>query len=244
MIKLNIGCGPNIFPFDGWINYDKDDIHLNFRFFGMVAAELYNSEKEKRECKSEYIKALSFFSKEDIDIVNFIKNQGAIVYIKHDLNNKFDHADNTVDLIYVGQTIEHLNPIFEVPKFLKECYRMLKPGGIIRMTTPDLDLLIDSYINDDMDKFASEQPDFYKNMDPSSKLAMIMFGSSGDKCTWNNYEGHFFLFTKKSMTKALLVAGFKDIEYYYELGKSKSSILAHECIDKGLSHSFIVEAVK
>lgn len=121
---------------------------------------------------------------------------------------------------------------------------MLKPGGVLRMTTPDLDLLIQAYINNNMNKFINDQPEFYKTVDSSAKLAMIMFGATGEDCTYENYEGHFFCYTQKSMTTELKNSGFKDIEFYYETGKSKNTILAKEVTDKGMSHSFVVEAIK
>lgn len=45
--------------------------------------------------------------------------------------------DNTFDIVYHSQFIEHL-PMDQANVFLKECYRVLKPNGIIRIVTPDL----------------------------------------------------------------------------------------------------------
>jgi predicted SAM-dependent methyltransferase len=225
LVKLNIASGPSMFPFPEWINYD----HENFDSY---------IEWLKNRTEPCYMKYLQ-------DLVNYVHSGGELKSIIHDLRDGFPmHEDNSVDMIYMGQAIEHLNPIFEVPQFLKECYRMLKSGKILRMTTPDLDLLINAYINNDMNKFSIEQPEFYKNYDASAQLAMLMYGSCGEKSNWTHYEGHQFLFTQKSMTKFLTEAGFKDIEYYYESGKSKDPIMAKECTDQGLTHSLIVECCK
>lgn len=45
--------------------------------------------------------------------------------------------DNTFDIVYHSQFIEHL-PMDRANVFLKECYRVLKPNGILRIVTPDL----------------------------------------------------------------------------------------------------------
>lgn len=231
--RLNIGSGPNVFPFKGWINYDREDISGYLKYLDWQNEDKTNAYKLEEMPNHQQV------------LANFIRSNGMVDFRVHDIRNGFSHhADSSIESIYIGQVIEHLNPIYEVPKLLSDCYRMLKPGGIIRMTTPDLDLLIKAYLNNDMDKFAIEQPEFYKTADPSSKLAMIMYGSCGSNCTWNNYDGHMFLFTKTSMTAALSAAGFKDIEFYYETGKGKDSIMTSQVVDAGMTHSFIVEGVK
>lgn len=226
LVKLNIGCGPNVFPFDGWINYDREDVKIHI----------------------DATKNMTNFHQmpdHQINLAKYLQKGGNIDFRVHNFMNPFNqYSDDSVDLIYVGQAIEHINPIYEAPKFINECYRMLKKNGVLRMTTPDLDLLIQAYLNNDMDKFSKEQPDFYKDADPSAQLAYLMYGASGPNCTWNNYEGHMCLYTQKSMTALLEKSGFKDIVYYYDSGKSKNEVMAKEAVDCGMSHSFIVEAVK
>lgn len=224
-VKLNIGSGPNIFPFAGWINYDREDLSNYFNYIKNAP--------------------LTGMPPHQQDVSNYLKGNGHLDFRVHDLRSGFSqHADDSVDLIYLGQIIEHLNPIYEVPKLISECYRMLKPGGVLRITTPDLDLLIDAYKNGTMNKFADEQPDFYKEADPSSQLAYIMYGACGPNCTWNNYEGHMFLFTRQSMLSALKKMPFKEIAFHPEVNVSYSEMMAKEAVDAGMSHSFITEALK
>ncbi|MBU5687975.1 MAG: methyltransferase domain-containing protein [Candidatus Aenigmarchaeota archaeon] len=71
--------------------------------------------------------------------VDFIKNEN--VDIIHDLNKKFPFKNNYADTIIAGEIIEHLINPFE---FLKECNRVLKKGGILILTTPNMTSL--SYI--------------------------------------------------------------------------------------------------
>ena len=53
----------------------------------------------------------------------------------HDANKKLPIEDNSFDVVVSGETIEHL---FEDVDFLDECYRVLKKGGILIITTPNL----------------------------------------------------------------------------------------------------------
>jgi len=226
LVKLNIGCGPNFFPFDGWINYDKED-------FTTYAEWLRNADP-------------SWTPGNQKNLVNYIQGGGAIDFRKQDLRAGFpQHADGSVDAIYLGQMIEHINPMCEAPKFIGECRRMLRPGGVLRIATPDLELLINAYNNGEMGRFSSEQPEFYTSMDAGSQLAYLMFGSAGEKCTWDNYEGHMFLYSRKSMETCLSNAGFQPPFFFYsEQGQSTDMALAKEVFDAGMTHSFIAEAVR
>lgn len=55
-------------------------------------------------------------------------------------------ADNSFDLVYTSHFIEHL---FEddLNFFLMECFRILTPGGIIRIVTPDWDEMVIEYVS-------------------------------------------------------------------------------------------------
>jgi predicted SAM-dependent methyltransferase len=226
MTKLNIGCGPNVFPFPGWVNYDRE-VDSVLSYLGSLKRSSFNGLNEGQ-----------------LRLALYLQDGQKIDIREHDIRSGFpQHEESSVDAIYLGQVIEHLNPIYEVPNLLRECWRMLKPGGVLRITTPDLDLLIDAYRLGQMDRFNDDQPAFYREFDQSGKLALIMYGAAGPNCTWSNYEGHMFLFTRKSMSDFVRKAGFSD-EPVFDAVVSRDSSLATEVVDAGLSHSFITEVAK
>jgi predicted SAM-dependent methyltransferase len=57
------------------------------------------------------------------------------------LNTPYPFENNSSTKIYFCDVIEHIT-IFEIDKVLKEFHRILKPNGILEITTPNLDWII------------------------------------------------------------------------------------------------------
>jgi predicted SAM-dependent methyltransferase len=52
--------------------------------------------------------------------------------------------DKFFDVVYHSQVLEHI-PKEKSQDFIKECFRVLKPDGIIRVVVPDLENIVDEY---------------------------------------------------------------------------------------------------
>ena len=65
--------------------------------------------------------------------------------VAHNLARGIPAADHTVDMVYHAHVLEHLDrEIAEA--FLVEIHRVLKPGGIVRIVVPDLELGVRKYL--------------------------------------------------------------------------------------------------
>ena len=110
MRKLNLGSGPN--SAKGWINYDWGLLPLigKLRLNTMlVKLGLLDKSYDWKWPK--------------ITLVN----------IKNDLPDE----DESVDYIYCSNVLEHFEK-YESTAVLKECQRVLKKDGIVRVIVPDL----------------------------------------------------------------------------------------------------------
>jgi SAM-dependent methyltransferase len=62
-----------------------------------------------------------------------------------DLSKNLPFPDNGFDVVYHSNVLEHIRRDDALP-FLRECYRILKPGGILRVATPDLERICKLYL--------------------------------------------------------------------------------------------------
>jgi len=65
--------------------------------------------------------------------------------IQHDLRKQFPLPAETFRFIYSEHFIEHISRD-EALALLKECYRLLRAGGVIRLSTPSLAKLVEEYL--------------------------------------------------------------------------------------------------
>jgi len=74
--------------------------------------------------------------------------------IPHDLESPdpIPVDTGTAEIIYTSHTIEHITNN-AAQKLFREAFRMLKPGGVFRATTVNIDLEVRAYLNNDRDYF-------------------------------------------------------------------------------------------
>lgn len=76
--------------------------------------------------------------------VDFQSNGDGV--IAHDLNKGIPYKNSSFDAVYHSHLLEHFSKQY-APTFIKECYRVLKPGGIIRVVVPDLEQITRLYLD-------------------------------------------------------------------------------------------------
>ncbi len=65
--------------------------------------------------------------------------------IAHNLLAGVPFEPNTFEVVYHSHVLEHF-PKNKAKHFIKECYRVLKPGGVIRIAIPDLERIVKNYL--------------------------------------------------------------------------------------------------
>jgi SAM-dependent methyltransferase len=110
----------------------------------------------------------------------------------------------SVDAVYSSHNLEHLET-HQVPSALGEFYRVLKPGGFLLITLPDLQMIAAMVAADLLEEVAYTAP-----AGPISPLDMI-FGHGASLARGNHFMAHRTGFTARSLNAALKRAGFVQV---------------------------------
>ena len=101
-----------------------------------------------------------------------------------------DFGSGTVDLVYMCHVLEHIKK-GDLTKVLFEMKRVLKDGGVLRISVPDFDRLIEVYnaSGKDTDVISSQ----------------LMGGQD------HEYNIHYSIFSQRRLSKLLNEVGFRDV---------------------------------
>jgi len=126
-----------------------------------------------------------------------------------DLTKPLPYETNSVNFIFTEHFIEHLD---EVDGFnlLVECFRVMKPGGKIRITCPDLRKYVEAYLN--------WNPANYSDGELfTSGTNFLNFATLGEAVSGLRYlspiqtshnHGHKYYYDEADLTSKLKDAGF------------------------------------
>jgi predicted SAM-dependent methyltransferase len=81
---------------------------------------------------------------------------GELPYLQHDATARFPLPDRSFDWAHSSHLIEHL-PFAGVIELLRELERLVRPGGVVRVSTPDLELYMEGYLDPDEAFFAEHR---------------------------------------------------------------------------------------
>jgi len=132
--RVNLGCG--LVTPSNWINVDYS-----------IGARL---------TRLPFLKP--FLKKYRVFGINW--SDGVLI---HNLLKPLPWPDNSIDVAYSSHTLEHMTPE-EGVRLLQECYRTLKPNGIIRIVVPDLEVIVKDYVAGELSSL-----EFIDNLGMSSK---------------------------------------------------------------------------
>ena len=130
-----------------------------------------------------------------------------------DATKPFPFDDNTFDYIHSEHMIEHI-PWQEGCFMLHECYRVIKPGGKIRIATPNLKVFIDIYNNEGKiaKRYIEWTTDHYLQGINVYRAAFII---NSLFYRWN----HKFVYDGELLEMAMRDAGFVNIKLH-KVGES------------------------
>lgn len=188
--KLHLGCGLMTPP--AWLNVDGS-FNARLAKYPLLhkAARLVAGKKDSPE---------------------FAKN----IY-GHDLRKRLPWADGSFKAVYASHLLEHMYRA-DAEFVLRECYRVLKPGGVVRVVVPDLAPLIKGYMTGEFPKWLDDHKGMTERADLLIQGLLMrepaQLPANAAKKVYNNmydFHSHKWMYDAASLAAMLRRAGFKDI---------------------------------
>ena len=172
VVKVNIGAG--LLPAPGWINIEGSIHGLFANAPAPLLRALHRSSGHVRNIMTgdEYVHALRSHQ-----------------YVFYNVNRGLPLADNSADYVYSSHVLEHF---FQkhAEQLVGEMYRILKPGGVVRICVPDLEHAMALYQS-------------------GSKHAALTYFFAGEE--QDAYARHYYMYDFEMLAEVLKGAGFVDV---------------------------------
>jgi predicted SAM-dependent methyltransferase len=212
-LRINVGCGQT--PTGGWRNFDNS---LSLRL-------------SKIPLLPGLLQKLGFLDGSQQQFIRFVR-ENDIEY--GDATKGLPIQDESVDVLYSSHMLEHLDKN-EAEKFLRESFRVLRPGGIIRIAVPDIKRQIAHY-NESGDADAFVEATHLCVPRPRSlaqRLRLLLVGT----------RHHQWMYDANSLSELLQEHGFIKAD---EMPVGQTKIHEYEPLDlqERASESVCVEAEK
>jgi len=156
--------------------------------------------------------------------IDITKKMGVIT---HNLTSPLPLESGTVSFIFSEHFIEHLT-FDQAKELLSECNRVLKPNGILRISTPNLKKIIDEYLTGRI----SEWTDV--GFSPSTPCRMMNEAMR----SW----GHQFLYDSHELEALLQYCGFRELTHVAWHDSIHTELRNLEC--RPFHGEIIIEAMK
>ena len=201
-LKLNIGCGLAVCP--KWINID-----------GSLNALIAGWPRVIHRIAYRLTGAKHYYSQEE-----YCRLLGEHIFIHHDLSYGIPIQDKSAQFIYTSHFLEHL-PRKQAEALLQDAYRVLKPGGMLRVCVPDLEYALSLYASGDKEKM----------------LGKYFFIDDDD----SHYARHKYMYDFTMLQDMLLQIGFSEItRCNFRVGKVPDI----ENLDNRPEDTLFIEAIR
>jgi predicted SAM-dependent methyltransferase len=179
MVKINFGAGYKSVP--GWINYDIALRHIVVSRVPGAATLLYRLGLLKKPGYEAHLK-------------------GSMKLLRYgDVRKRLRHKDNSVDVVYAEHALEHLT-YDDAHHFVRELYRVLRFGGLVRIAVPDLEREARRYLS-----MKAEDHDTVEN---TERFVEVFFSRSARE--FRKY-GHRWMYDEVTLRALLKGAHFRTV---------------------------------
>ncbi|MBI2828792.1 MAG: methyltransferase domain-containing protein [Acidobacteria bacterium] len=192
-VKVNLGCGPGPQPAN-WVHVDGS----------------WNARLSKFDLVRRTLSALGIVSRENASLA------WTPDLVTANLRGPLPFSSGTVDCVYASHVLEHLHDD-EARRLLRECFRVLKPGGVLRLVVPDLRGIVERYVasaSRPARADSSPLPADRLNEDLHLRPRSVARGNVLFRLysTMTEFHTHKWMYDAESLTERVRSAGFVAVE--------------------------------
>jgi len=192
--RLHLGCG--LTTPAGWINIDGS----------------WNARLAKHPVLRRVAHSLHLISADKLSVP-----WNPAVFI-HDVRNPLPFPADSTEVIYSSHLLEHLY-FEEARELVRECFRVLAAGGVLRIVVPDLRAIIREYLGDGRIGEPSAESDALRPADRlNHRLLMRPPGPPKANCLYRVYTAlkdfhqHKWMYDADSLKALLESVGFTTVQ--------------------------------
>jgi len=219
--KLNLGCGSNIVK--GFINIDNSPSLLLASF--------------PRFCSC--LNKIGILSNGSMEAVRkFHEKREGVHY--HNLKSRLPFRSGVASVIYISHMIEHL-PYERASKLIGECFRILAPGGVLRIVVPDLQRRIKRYLLDLENHELFPANKFIESLQMGEKEEVSLFHRLGR--LFRDGRRHRWMYDGLTLQNMMKEFGFVHAEIL-EFGNSRIEEIESLDLSCYRDHSVYIEGLR
>lgn len=191
--RLNLGCGLSAPP--GWINVDGS----------------WNARLAKYPSIRRALSRLALIPSDKLEIP-----WSCSIFI-HNVRKPLPFLDGSATAIYASHVLEHLYPE-DGQRLMSESFRVLQPGGVLRVVVPDLHAIVDEYLRNGAAKKKAADSESLRPAElfnqrllmrwptpASSKLLYRLYNS------WEDFHSHKWMYDEDSLVTLFSRTGFVEV---------------------------------
>jgi predicted SAM-dependent methyltransferase len=205
-LKLQLGSGPHAAT--GWVNLD-----------GSWNARIARHRRFARFLKLSHLAPKSLFDQ-----------PWSREIIPYDVRRPLPFNDATFSAVYASHLLEHLH-LFEADRLLLECFRVLTPGGVLRLVVPDLLAIVSEYLEwrsrPEQRRAAGDRMNQRLMLRPGAPVSGHLLYRAYSAAT--DFHSHKWMYDADSLQQHMEAAGFTQVQ---EMGYRRSAIDGIEAVEQ------------
>ena len=193
-IRLNLGCGLSSPP--GWVNVDGS----------------WNARLAKHPAIRRMLSRLSLVPSGKAEIP-----WSSSIFI-HNIRNPLPFSNGSATAIYASHVLEHLY-LEDGQNLMTECFRVLQPGGVLRVVVPDLRAIVEEYLGNGVSEKKGTDSESPRPADLFNQRLLMRWPTPASSNlfyrlydSWEDFHSHKWMYDEDSLVALFSKKGFVEVE--------------------------------